>query len=298
MRVLFLVAGIYATNGRSSCAMTLKLPPLEQIRTQVASELAQDLGTGDISSELLHSRSASASIVALEPALVCGTAWVTEALLQCDHEATIDWLLQDGYRAQPGQPWCQINANNRAILSAERTALNFLQTLSGVATATAELVELVRGTGVKLLDTRKTIPGLRLAQKYAVTVGGGFNHRMGLDDEYLLKENHILQSDGIAAAIKAARTARPTIRLVVEVENLTELGEALEAEPDRILLDNFSIANILRAVTLACGRVSLEVSGGVNPKNLRSLALTGVDYISVGGLTKHLRAVDLSLRML
>jgi len=275
----------------------LGLPTSEQIAAQVAAELQQDIGSGDISAALLPNLATSASIIARERVLVCGLAWASEAFHQCDGEASIDWLVTDGEWVDADQPWGCIRANNRALLSAERTALNFLQILSGTATATAELVELVRGTGVKLLDTRKTIPGLRLAQKYAVRIGGGRNHRMGLFDEYLLKENHLAQSSSLTAAIRAARAANPHVPLVVEVETLAQLAEALEAAPDRILLDNFDLPAIVRAVALADGRVRLEVSGGVNPKNLRSLAMTGVDYISIGGLTKHLRAVDLSMRI-
>lgn len=275
----------------------LGLPTSEQIAAQVAAELQQDIGSGDISAALLPNLATSASIIARERVLVCGLAWASEAFHQCDGEASIDWLVTDGEWVDADQPWGCIRANNRALLSAERTALNFLQILSGTATATAELVELVRGTGVKLLDTRKTIPGLRLAQKYAVRIGGGRNHRMGLFDEYLLKENHLAQSSSLTAAIRAARAANPHVPLVVEVETLAQLAEALEAAPDRILLDNFDLPAIVRAVALADGRVRLEVSGGVHPKNLRSLAMTGVDYISIGGLTKHLRAVDLSMRI-
>ena len=272
-------------------------PTEAEIAAQVAAELQVDIGSGDISSALLPRRQVGASIRSRQVAVVCGIRWAEQAFIQCDANARVRWQVTEGQKVAPHQVWCEIEGDNRALLSAERTALNFLQTLSGTATVVANWVDQVRTTSVTLLDTRKTIPGLRKAQKYAVRVGGGHNHRMGLYDEYLLKENHLSQFASIGEALAVARKRAPKARLVVEVETLAQLSEALQACPDRILLDNFDLDAIAAAVDLARGQVPLEVSGGVSGDSLVRIAQTGIDCISIGALTKHIEAVDLSMRI-
>ncbi len=239
-------------------------------------------------------------IVAREAAVLCGTAWVEEVFRQLDPELRVDWQTRDGAAIAVDEIVCRLSGRARPILTGERTALNFLQTLSGTATVTRRYVDALRDTGCILLDTRKTVPGLRRAQKYAVRCGGGENHRLGLHDMVLIKENHIAAAGSIAAAIAAARRVAPGIRIEVEVESLEELAQALAAAPDMVMLDDLSLEEMRAAVQLnqaAARPVRLEASGGVSFETIRAIAATGVDYISVGSLTKHVHAVDLSLRL-
>ncbi|MEQ8290303.1 MAG: carboxylating nicotinate-nucleotide diphosphorylase [Gammaproteobacteria bacterium] len=265
------------------------------IKDNVALALKEDVGTEDITASLLdEGASSKATLISREDAVLCGKAWFDESFRQLDTDIKIDWKVEDGDTIHVNQKLCVLTGCTRALLTGERTAINFLQTLSGTATMVSEYVRQIRGTGARLLDTRKTLPGLRLAQKYAVTCGGGMNHRVGLYDGFLIKENHILANGSITNAIQQAK--KRDLPVEVEVENLKELEEALEADPDRILLDNFSIDELFRAVEMAQGRTSLEASGNITLKNLRNVAKTGVDYISIGALTKHVTAVDFSLR--
>jgi nicotinate-nucleotide pyrophosphorylase (carboxylating) len=240
---------------------------------------------------------ARARVITRETAMVCGSAWFEQCFLQLDSATRVTWRAADGDRVAAGALLCQVEGRARALVSAERTALNFLQTLSGTATATAAYVEAARGTRATILDTRKTLPGLRAAQKYAVRVGGGRNHRMGLFDAVLIKENHIATAGSIGAAVRRARALHPGLLVETEVEDFTELREALEAGADRIMLDEFELHELARAVAEAAGRVPLEVSGSVALERVRAIAETGVDYISIGALTKHVRAIDLSMRV-
>lgn len=271
-------------------------PSQESISSQVALALQEDLGGGDLTAALIPSGSvASASIIARERAILCGVDWATEVFRQIDPDVTIHWDVADGDRLQPGQRLCVLKGSARALLSGERTALNFLQTLSGTATRAATYVEAISGTGARILDTRKTVPGLRLAQKYAVTCGGASNHRIGLFDAILIKENHIAAAGSIAAALRSAGQTEG-IEVEIEVEDLDQLAEAIEAGARRVLLDNFSLPDLASAVRLNAARARLEASGGVNLSTVRGIAETGVDDISVGELTKDVRAVDLSMR--
>ena len=265
----------------------------------MARALAEDIGSGDVTAALLPASAiATARVVTREDAVVCGQAWFDACFIALDPACTIDWKVHDGSSIGAGATLCSIRGNARAMLSAERCALNFLQTLSGTATATARHVAAVRGTRAVILDTRKTLPGLRLAQKYAVRCGGGQNYRIGLFDAILIKENHIAAAGSLTAAVRSARARDPSLFLEVEVENFAELEEALASgSVDRIMLDEFSLEDMRRAVAFVAGRVSLEASGGVDLAGLRAIADTGIDYISIGALTKHVRAVDLSLRI-
>ena len=273
-----------------------RLPP--DIKECVQRALAEDLGNGDRTAALIPQHAlAQAKVISREHAIVCGHAWFDEVFRQLDARVALAWEVQDGDEVQAGQTLCTLRGPARALLSGERTALNFLQTLSGTASTTRTYVDAVRGTAAIILDTRKTLPGLRQAQKYAVTCGGGQNHRMGLYDAILIKENHIRASGSISAALAAARAAGgESISLEVEVENLEQLREALAAGAQRLLLDNFDLAGLRSAVAATGGRACLEASGGITLTNLRATAETGVDYISVGSLTKNLRAIDLSMR--
>jgi nicotinate-nucleotide pyrophosphorylase (carboxylating) len=279
------------------------LPPTE-IAEEVRRALAEDVGAGDLSAALIPPETvARAEVVAREPAVLCGTAWFEEVFRQVDARVRVVWQARDGEAIGRGQVLCRLEGPARAILTGERTALNFLQLLSGTATRARRYVEAVAGTSAVILDTRKTLPGLRRAQKYAVSCGGAQNHRLGLYDGILLKENHIAAAGSLAAAVRAARAAAPPGLLVeVEVENLVELEAALEAGAERVLLDNFDLAALRAAVALTRERrghgVKLEASGGISLENVRAVAETGVDYISVGDLTKNVRAIDLSLRIL
>ncbi len=264
----------------------------------VTRALLEDVGDGDLTATLVDpQRSAHASVVARESAVICGSAWVNAAILQCDPKAHIVWHLKDGERCMANQVIVEVQALAPALLTAERTALNFLQLLSAVATKTAVYVEAVRGTQVKIVDTRKTLPGLRLAQKYAVRTGGGVNHRIGLYDAVLIKENHIAAAGGIDQALARAVTVAAQADFVqIEVENLSQLAQALDAGVRMVLLDNMDLNQLREAVRINQGRASLEISGGVSLEGLRTLAETGVDRISIGGLTKDVKAVDFSMR--
>ena len=268
------------------------------IADDVRRALAEDLGAGDVTAALLPAEgSSAATVITREDAVLCGTAWFDTVFAQLDPTVRISWLEQDGDAIQAGQELCRLCGPTRALLSGERCALNFLQTLSATATATHRYVAAIAGTGAQILDTRKTIPGLRAAQKYAVRCGGGRNHRMGLYDAILIKENHIVAAGSIERAISSARQLSPDLSIEVEVENLEQLQQALAAHADSILLDNFALDDLPAAVTLNAGRARLEASGGITLANVRDIASTGVDFISVGSLTKHIQAIDLSLRV-
>ena len=270
----------------------------ESIREDVSRALAEDIGSGDVTADLLpESQHATARVVTREAAILCGQQWFDECFNALDSRVRVHWLADEGSSVRPGQPLCDVNGPVRALVTAERSALNFLQTLSATATVTAAYVNAIRGTRASILDTRKTLPGLRHAQKYAVRVGGGKNHRMGLHDAVLIKENHIVAAGSLGAAVTRARALHPQIMVEVEVENFSELREALEACVDRIMLDEFALDELTHAVAEVDGRVSLEVSGGVGIDRVRAIAETGVDYISIGALTKHIRAIDLSMRI-
>ncbi len=278
--------------------MAIDPPDPKLVANDVARALAEDLGGGDATASLLPAaRAARAIVVAKEGATLAGTAWFDACFRALDPDTRIEWRARDGDAVAPGTELCAIEGRARALVSAERSALNFLQTLSATATTTAAYVRAVSGTAATILDTRKTIPGLRLAQKYAVRCGGGRNHRIGLYDAVLIKENHIAAAGSIAEAIARARAAAPGLFLEIEVESLEELEQALAARPDRILLDDFTLADMSKAVERARGRCPLEVSGGVSLETIGAIARTGVDYISIGALTKHVRAIDLSMRV-
>ncbi len=278
--------------------MTIAPPDAAAVLDDVRRALAEDLGTGDATADLLPAQArANAFVITREDAVLCGAAWAEACFRELDPAVEIIWHKYDGQSVSANDRLMTIVGNARALVSAERCALNFLQTLSGTATATARHVDAVRGTRCTILDTRKTLPGLRLGQKYAVRCGGGSNHRIGLFDAILIKENHIAAAGSLNAAVLAARTRHPTLMLEVEVEDFTELDEALASGVDRIMLDEFSDADLVRAVAHVGGRVPLEVSGGVDLARLRTIAQTGVDFVSIGALTKHVRAVDLSMRV-
>lgn len=264
----------------------------------VALALQEDVGDGDITAQLIAGEKlAHARIITREAGVLCGQAWVNEVFQQLDPEVSISWQAQDGDVLSPNQVLFTLEGKARSLLTGERAALNFLQLLSGTASLSAEYAQRVAHTQVKLLDTRKTIPGLRSAQKYAVACGGCFNHRIGLYDAFLIKENHIHACGGIAEAISKAHNIAPGKPVEVEVENLAELDQALAAKADIIMLDNFSLDDLRAAVSKNAGQAKLEASGGITDETLVSIAETGVDYISIGALTKHCRAMDLSMRM-
>ena len=273
--------------------------PQEAVTEAVRIALAEDIGARDLTAELLPDRqSAKATIISREAAVFCGTPWANECFRQLDPDIHICWAAREGESVQPGQTLCEIHGNTRAMLTAERCALNFLQTLSATATITSQYVAAIAGTGAQIYDTRKTLPGLRLAQKYAVTVGGGQNQRMGLYDGILIKENHIAAAGSIEAALQAAQdlAAGSEISIQIEVENLSQLEAALDSGAQLILLDNFSLQGLRDAVKLARKRAVLEASGGISLEDVRDIAMTGVDRISIGSLTKNLMAIDLSMR--
>jgi nicotinate-nucleotide pyrophosphorylase (carboxylating) len=277
-------------------------PPADTIAANVAAALAEDIGSGDVTAALLPDGPDIAYLLCKEDAVICGRPWFDACHHALDPDVRIDWRIAEGDRVAKGTVIATLAGRSRALVSAERASLNFLQTLSGTATVTANHVEAVRGTGAKILDTRKTIPGLRLAQKYAVRVGGGANHRIGLYDTVMLKENHIRAAGSLTAAIHAAREMHPALPLIVEVETLAQLEEALREGSTRILIDDFDASTRREAVRIAKsapydGRIPLEVSGGVDLTTLRGIAEDGVDCISIGGLTKHIRAIDLSLKL-
>jgi nicotinate-nucleotide pyrophosphorylase (carboxylating) len=274
--------------------------PNDVITRQVATALAEDLGAGDVTAALVpETQRVRAHIIAREPAILCGSDWVESSFRQLDPAIRLEWLAHDGERIVGNLPIVRIEGPARPILSGERTALNFLQTLSATATAAARYVAAVAGTGCQILDTRKTLPGLRLAQKYAARCGGARNHRLGLYDMVLIKENHIIAAGSIGTAITAARRASPGLPVEVEVESLEEFMQALDAGADIIMLDELSHEDMREAVARNRARGSqakLEASGSVTLETVRDVALTGVDYVSIGGITKHVKAVDLSMR--
>ncbi len=267
------------------------------IKDMVASALAEDIGAGDVSANIIpKDLHVNAVLITREDAVLCGTQWVEEVFRVLDAQVSLKWRHQDGDTVHAGHELCVLEGPAHALLTGERVALNFLQTLSGTATRTRRYVDQVRDTGARILDTRKTIPGWRLAQKYAVTCGGGVNHRMGLFDAMLLKENHIAAAGSIRAAAATARAVHPGLLLEVEVEHLSQLDEVLASGVDRILLDNFAIEEIRAAVRVIAGRCPIEVSGGVTLENVRAVAKTGVSFISIGDITKNVIALDLSVR--
>ena len=270
-----------------------------EIARNIETALAEDIGAGDLTAGLIPADAvARATVICREAAVLCGTLWFEACFHQLDPQTEIKWLALESDQLAPNQVLCEITGNARALLSAERPALNFLQTLSATATATRRYVDAVKGTGAVIMDTRKTLPGLRLAQKYAVRTGGGENQRVGLFDGILIKENHILAAGGIAAVLAHAhRAAPPGVSVQIEVENLDELEQALSAGAKLILLDNFSLADMRQAVISTAGRAALEASGGITLENVRAIAETGVDRISIGSLTKDIQAVDLSMRI-
>jgi nicotinate-nucleotide pyrophosphorylase (carboxylating) len=275
---------------------TPKLP--DDVSETVRRALAEDVGAGDLTAALIPADArAEAQVITREDAVLCGTAWFDEVFHQVDERIRVVWLVKDGDAMRAGQALCNATGPARGLLTGERTALNFLQLLSGTATRTRQYVEAVRGTKTIILDTRKTVPGLRRAQKYAVARGGGQNHRMGLYDAILIKENHIAAAGSITATLEAAHSSAPKgISVEIEVENIRQLREALAAGADRLLLDNFSVEELKAAVTETHARAKLEASGGINLSNIRAFAETGVDYISIGDMTKTIKAVDLSMR--
>jgi nicotinate-nucleotide pyrophosphorylase (carboxylating) len=275
--------------------------PPPDLDEQVARALAEDVGGGDLTAALVPAdRSGRATVITREAAVICGQPWVDAVFRQLDASVRVEWQVAEGASATPDQLLCRLEGPARSLLTGERTALNFLQTLSGTATTTRRYVELLAGLQCRILDTRKTIPGLRRAQKYAVRCAGGSNHRMGLYDGILVKENHIIAAGSIAAAVAATRAAGSKVPVEVEVETLAELRQALDAGADMALLDEFSLEDLRSAVAMnrshSRGPMKLEASGGVSFETLRAIAETGVDFVSVGSLTKHVRAVDLSMR--
>lgn len=288
-------------------AAAITPPPREAVEADVARALAEDLGSGDVTAALLPDHADIAYLLCKEDAVVCGRPWFDACHRALDPDVDIDWRVAEGDRVRAGTVLATLSGRARALVSAERTALNFMQTLSGTATTTAAHVDAVRGARAPLpdpaiLDTRKTLPGLRAAQKYAVRAGGGVNHRMGLYDAIMLKENHVRAAGSLTAAIRAARTQQPSLPLIVEVETLAQLREALSAGCDRVLIDDFDRDTRREAVRIAAGApfngaIPLEVSGGVDLAGLRAIAGDGVDCISIGALTKHVRAIDLSMKL-
>ncbi|WP_143735677.1 carboxylating nicotinate-nucleotide diphosphorylase [Microbulbifer mangrovi] len=279
---------------------TVAIPNLQQdIERSVRDALAEDIGDGDITAQLIPAeRQARARVITREDCVFCGKAWVDEVFRQLDPALRVTWHVQDGDRVTADSTLFELDGNARTILTGERCALNFVQTLSGTATTAAAYAALAEGSDIKVLDTRKTIPGLRSAQKYAVLCGGCENHRIGLYDAFLIKENHIAAAGGIASAVTQAHQIKPGALVEIEVESIDELKQALDAGADVIMLDEFTDAMTAEALNLAQGRAKIEISGSVNEERLKQLSGLAVDYISSGSLTKHLRAVDLSLRLL
>lgn len=272
-------------------------PSPDRVEADVADALDEDLGSGDVTAALLPDAPEYAYLLCKDDAVVCGRPWFDACHRALDPEVVLDWRVTEGDRVMRGTVLAIVHGRTRSLVSAERAGLNFMQTLSATATATAAYVEAVRGTRARILDTRKTLPGLRIAQKYAVRVGGGHNHRMGLYDAVMLKENHIRAAGSLTSAVHAARAMHASLPLIVEVETLDQLREALDVGCDRILIDDFDAATRREAVRIAGGRIPLEVSGGVDIDGVRAIAEDGVDCISIGGLTKHIRAVDLSFKL-
>ncbi len=282
--------------NRTPPPTAVKPPAPALVAENVRAALAEDVGAGDVTAALVaETACARASVVAREAAVLCGRPWFDEVYAQLDGGVSVLWQAQEGDAVAENQIVCAIEGPARAVLTGERTALNFLQLLSGTATAARRCADAVTGTGTRILDTRKTLPGLRAAQKYAVRCGGCENHRMGLYDAILIKDNHIVAAGSVSRAVKAARARNPELTLEVEVESLGQLREAVEAGADIIMLDNFPVDALRQAVSLAAGKAKLEISGNVSSEELRALAETGVDYISLGSLTKNVRAVDFSM---
>ncbi|MDD2814182.1 MAG: carboxylating nicotinate-nucleotide diphosphorylase [Thiotrichaceae bacterium] len=270
----------------------------DDLLSTVQQALREDIRTGDINALLIpESRQATAQVISRESAILAGSAWFNSVFQQIDPSVKIQWEVQEGQEVSPNQCLCTLSGAARTLLTGERTALNFLQVLSGTATQARRYVQAVQHTHAKILDTRKTLPGLRSAQKYAVLCAGGVNHRMGLYDAFLLKENHIAAAGSISAAVAAAQKLRPELPIEVEVETLAQIPEAIAAGATRLLLDNFTLEMLREAVALVQGKVSLEASGGVNLETVVAIAETGVDFISVGAMTKDVRALDLSMRI-
>lgn len=276
---------------------TFSLISLQDIRHAVQQSLAEDIGNGDLTASLIDAdRAVNATVISRQRAVVCGSKWFNQVFEQLDSKVVVDWRVADGDSVEENQELCRLNGTATSILTGERTALNWLQTLSGTATLTRCYVDRVAGTSAVILDTRKTIPGLRLAQKYAVLCGGGHNHRVGLYDGILIKENHLRSSDSIDSVLAQAQQQAPAgIIVEIEVDTLQQLEQVLDARAGRVLLDNFTIEELREAVSLNQGRAKLEASGNINLENVREVAETGVDFISIGALTKHVRAIDLSL---
>lgn len=271
--------------------------PHSYIEESVHGALNEDVGNGDVTAKLIPEDDFSlATVITREPAILCGVDWFEEVFAQLDPQIFIEWDADDGDQLEANQQICTLSGSTRALLTGERSALNFLQTLSGTATRAAEYAKAVKGLNVKILDTRKTIPGLRLAQKYAVSCGGCFNHRVGLYDAILIKENHILAAGGINEAVQAARFNSPELMIEVEVENINELQQALDANVERIMLDNFDLDLMREAVQLTNNKTELEASGNVTLQTIRAIAETGVNFISSGDLTKDIKSIDLSMR--
>jgi nicotinate-nucleotide pyrophosphorylase (carboxylating) len=277
----------------------MRAPPAQQVSDEVARALAEDIGTGDCTAALIpEGQVLSTRVLCRDEAVLCGRPWFDETFRQLNGTVTIEWRLEDGARMQPDSEVCCLQGPARTLLSGERTALNFLQTLSGTASAARRFADAVAGTSAVILDTRKTLPGLRLAQKYAVRCGGASNHRIGLFDAFLVKENHIAAAGSISAAVREAHRLHPGLLLEVEVESLEQLEEASAAGAGRVLLDNFDLGLLKQAVARYKGRIELEASGGITLHNVRSVAETGVDFISIGAITKDVQAVDFSMRFL
>ena len=270
---------------------------LAAVRKNVSDALAEDWDGRDVSAELIAlDLSAQAQVITRQDGVFCGKFWVDESARQVDQAIQIEWLVEDGSAVSANQVLFRLHGPARSLLTAERTMLNFVQLLSGTATKTARYVALIADTGTTLLDTRKTLPGLRIAQKYAVSCGGGENHRTGLFDAYLLKENHIAAAGGIPQAVAAARRAHPDMPVEVETENLEELAQAIAAGADIAMIDNYSLVDSRRAVEIARHKIKLEASGGIDEKSITEIAATGVDYISIGEITKNVDPLDLSMR--
>lgn len=270
----------------------------QTVETNILASFAEDIGSGDLTAQLIPQQTqASAQVISREQAVICGRPWFNQAFLQLDPAIKINWLIEEGQQVIANTKLCTLQGNARALLTAERTALNWLQSLSGTASLAYDYAQAVAGTGVKVLDTRKTVPGMRVAQKYAVKIGGCENHRVGLHDAILIKENHIIACGSLQQAVLQSRQQHPDVLIELEVETLDQLEQALSLPLDRLMLDNFSLDQMREAVKQVQGRIKLEASGNVNLKTIRAIAETGVDYISVGVLTKDIQAVDLSMRV-
>lgn len=277
--------------------MNLSRIDVNLIADNVRIALAEDIGSGDVTAALCPNKKITAKVICRETATLCGTDWFNETFRQIDSEIKLDWHCKDGDMIHPNKEVCALIGNARGILSGERTALNFLQTFSATATATRKLLHRLRGTEAKLLDTRKTLPGLRIAQKYAVQCAGGTNHRIGLYDAYLIKENHITACGSIGNAVSQARSQHTDLTIEVEVETLDQLRQAIDCQADIALLDNFSLEAVEQAVAIGKNQIKLEVSGNIGMDNIYQYAVLGVDYISVGALTKNIQAIDYSMRL-